>query len=376
MTASSRPVRNRTLSGLRRSAAPLGLALLALPYVWTVPAAAQNATARQEAQQAQETPEQQAATRDAAFDFAVKSMMPLSPDQIQTFLGRLDESQKAAQSPPGTPPKAESTIETVSLDPGATPPTIHLAAGYVTTLSMLDASGQPWPIRHVTYGGNFDVKAPAENGSIDVGINRRTTAAHDPNQSSASGKGAGASADSDDPNAPAPAPKADQLPLDSEHIIHITPLDRYVRGNISVTLVGLPTPVTFMLVSDTDVVYYRYDARIPKLGPIAHVPLINRNSGPVAGDDTITSVLEGVPPSGAERLRVSGVDTRTSAWLIDNTVYLRTPLSLLSPAWDSNVSSADGTTVYTLGETPVLLLSDNGRATRVRITRREGPNGQ
>lgn len=370
MTASSRPVcppdsqqRSAALRLARSLAAAAALACVPLGGT----AFAQPIPQDQQQQQqppAPPTKEEIAATRDAAFDFAVQSMMPLSPDQIQQFLERLDGSQRAAQAPPGLPPRAESTIQTVSLDPGVTPPTIRLAAGYVTTLSLLDASGQPWPIRHVTYGGNFDIKAPAENSAVDIGQKRRLTAA------------APAEPEPDENGDVPPQGEPEAVPLDSEHIIHITPLDRYVRGNISVTLVGLPTPVTFFLESDTDVVYYRYDARIPKLGPIARVPLIDRNSGPIAGDDTITSVLEGIPPMGAERLRVTGVDTRTSAWLIDNTVYLRTPLSLLSPAWDSNVSSADGTTVYTLGETPVLLLSENGRATRVRITRREGPHGQ
>ena len=45
-----------------------------------------------------------------------------------------------------------------------------------------------------------------------------------------------------------------------------------------------------------------------------------------------------------------------------------TPLTLLSPSWDSSVTSADGMNVYTLNDTPVVLLSDEGRMVRAHIT--------
>ncbi len=39
-------------------------------------------------------------------------------------------------------------------------------------------------------------------------------------------------------------------------------------------MVDLITPITFTLVTGLDEVDYRFDARIPKLGPLAKVPLI------------------------------------------------------------------------------------------------------
>jgi Putative outer membrane core complex of type IVb secretion len=48
---------------------------------------------------------------------------------------------------------------------------------------------------------------------------------------------------------------------------------------------------------------------------------------------------------------------------------VRTPLTLLSPAWNSSVSSADGMTVYEIGDAPVLLMSDNGAMIRARLLR-------
>ena len=65
--------------------------------------------------------------------------------------------------------------------------------------------------------------------------------------------------------------------------------------------------------------------------------------------------------------KVEGVDGRTSAYLMSGRVYLRTPLTLLSPGWDSSVSSADGVNVYAFNNAPVVLLSDEGRMVKAHI---------
>lgn len=52
-------------------------------------------------------------------------------------------------------------------------------------------------------------------------------------------------------------------------------------------------------------------------------------------------------------------------------MYVRTPYTLLSPAWAKSVQSADGTKVYALNFTPVLLLSDKGKMVRAYISREE-----
>ena len=127
-----------------------------------------------------------------------------------------------------------------------------------------------------------------------------------------------------------------------------------------------------MLKTSKDEVQYRVDARIPEYGPFAQAPLIQGGSERVAGNSLITSILDGVPPSGASRLSVSGVDGRTSAYNIGGMTYLRTPLALLSPGWEQSVSSADGMNVYALSQAPVVLLSDQGRFVRANIKEARG----
>jgi intracellular multiplication protein IcmK len=132
-------------------------------------------------------------------------------------------------------------------------------------------------------------------------------------------------------------------------------------------LLDLKTPVTFMLKSQLEEVQYRFDARIPEYGPYADIPLIDNGITAVAGGGDITKVLDGTPPPQAKRLDIEGVDGRTTAYEAGGQVYLRTPLTLLSPGWSSSVTSADGTTVYAIGQSPVILLSDKGKMVRAMI---------
>lgn len=274
--------------------------------------AALQAQAQQEAEQARLEQEH----NRESYNRAASGLLPLTPDQIRDFMRRLEATQEAAQPPAGGPPKGEVRVTTLTLAPGVDPPQINLAAGYVTTITMVDASGQPWPILDVGVGGNFEVS---------------------PTQA-------------------------------SSHVVRVMPLTRYGTGDLSILLKDLPTPVIFRLVAGGPTVDLRYDARVPKFGPGAKVPLIERPRLE-AGNQTIMMLLDNAPPKDAKRLHVSGVDERTMAWMFDDHVFVRTPLTLLSPAWDASVSSADGMTVYEIGDAPVLLMSDNGAMVRARILR-------
>jgi len=252
---------------------------------------------------------------DQSFEAAKKGTFPLSPEEIKDVMRRFEDTQYAVVPPSYGQPKGETAVNTVSLDPGAEPPEILVAVGYVTSLAILDATGQPWPIIDIGVGGNFDVPQP-EQGS---------------------------------------------------HIIRIAPMTRFGYGNLSIRLKDLPTPVNFRVSAGNDIVHYRYDARIPRMGPNAKMSLIEKQKI-VAGDDVIMAVLDNAIPSGSHKLKVTGTDKRTLAYRIGERVFVRTPLTLLSPSWRASVSSADGTTVYEVGETPVLLLSDQGQMVRAKIT--------
>lgn len=254
--------------------------------------------------------------REQAFDSALNGMMPMSPDQIRAMLDKYRVTREASESRIGGTPRPEITVETVSLDPGATPPVIKLSPGHVTSVTMMDMSGQPWPVQDVSWGGNFEVISPGEGG----------------------------------------------------HIIRVSPMAATEVGNMSVQLLGLKTPVTFTLETQIEVVQYRFDARIPEYGPQATPPIIDPGLTIEAGSDkSLTRVLDGVPPAGTKKINLTGVDSRTAVYRIGETNYLRTPLTLLSPGWSASVKSADGMTVYVVNNTPVFLLSDRGKMVRAVV---------
>ncbi len=266
------------------------------------------------------TPEElQEEIRSEAFDAAITGMFPLQPDQIESLLKQYDKTQRAVQSPTFSNPKPEVSVQNISLDPGATPPVIKTAVGNVTTLNILDATGAPWPVMDVTWAGDFEIVEPEEGG----------------------------------------------------HIIRITPMSHFARGNIVIRMLTLKTPLTMTLETGRDVVQYRVDARIPEYGPFASAPLMEGGKSLVAGDPELTSILDGVMPGGMSKLQVVGVDGRTTAYSSGGKTYVRTPLTLLSPAWQSSISSADGMNVYALGSAPVVLLSDGGQFVRATLKEKE-----
>lgn len=268
-------------------------------------------------QQQRSEAEIEAEIRQRAFDAAATGALPMRPDEIREFMERFDQVLQAMETPVFSPPEPEISVVDVAIDPGAVPPVIKVAAGHVTTVSILDITGAPWPIYSMTYAGNFSVVQP-EAGS---------------------------------------------------NLIRITPGEHFAQGNMVLQLVDLDTPVLFSMRTHRDSVHYRLDARVAEYGPGAEVPLIQPAgfTGMRAGSPIMNAVLDGVRPEGSTRLSVEGVDGRTSAYQMGDTLYVRTPMTLLSPGWRGSAASADGMKVYALERASVLLFSHHGKMVRARL---------
>ncbi len=258
--------------------------------------------------------------RGEAFDAALQGLLPLKPNEIRRLLEHFARTQESVELPVYPAPRPEVAVETLSLDPGTKPTAIKVAHGYVTTLNVLDSTGAPWPIEDITWAGNFEVV---------------------------------------------------EFSGESSHFIRISPQSEFAYGNMSIHLTSLQTPLIISLETSRDFVHYRFDAIIPEPGPFAKTSIIESGLSVAAGDVNMAGFLEGVVPQSAKRLSVSGVDGRTSAYSHNGMTYLRTPLTLLSPAWVSSASSADGLRIYALEQAPILLLSEKGKMVRARLSDRE-----
>jgi len=252
-------------------------------------------------------------TSNEAFAKTVRSLMPMTPEQIKTSRYMLDQSQRAAATFPGTPPRPTSSSVIVRLAPGATPPIIRLRAGFVTSLDFLDSTGASWPI-----------------AAYDLGD-----------------------------------PKSFNIQWDRKgNTLLVQSTTTYKDGNLAVLLKGLETPVMLTLMPGQSNVDYRVDLRIPGLGPHAKTGI---NGLPARSNPELIDFLDGVAPKDAHALVISGDGNQSQAWLYGNKLYLRTRATLLSPSWLSSISSSDGTHVYELPKAPVILASEQGSMIQLMI---------
>jgi intracellular multiplication protein IcmK len=246
---------------------------------------------------------------------ALDEALPVTREDVMELRRRVDELQRAQSVPPkGPAPKPVSGSISISQSPGETPPLVRLAVGHVTSIVFTDATGAPWPVA---------IAIPGDKTRFQISI-----------------------------------------PTKDSPTVEINQLTAYPYGNVNVTLKDNPIPVSLTLVSGQKEVDARLDVRIMRRGPQAAALIIDR-ALPEIADKVLGTILDGVPPDGAKFLKSSlpGV----AAWKVDKRIYVRTKLTLLSPAWTGFVSSADGTNVYEVTDTPVLLVSVEGRSRSVAL---------
>ncbi len=251
--------------------------------------------------------------RDEAFKQLLDKTSPLTPEQIIEMHKQQDKAEQAIATPVNTPPRPVSSTLTIDLSPGVTPPVIRLSAGFVSSLVFVDSTGQPWPISDYSMGNpkNFNVQWDKKTNTLFI-------------QSAST----------------------------------------YSSANLAVRLLDLDTPVMLSLVSGQKDVDYRVDLQVQGRGPNAEIPIVG--DGLPNTSPGLLNVLDGVPPTGSQELKVSGGSGR--AWLSNGKLIFRTQLTILSPAWSAVVSSPDGTRVYEMNPTPLILASQNGKPIKIELT--------
>lgn len=246
-----------------------------------------------------------------AFAGTLRNLMPMTPSQIQTLRAMYNASREASAYGVVTPPKPMASSRPVDLSPGATPPVVRLSSGYITSLVFVDATGAPWPVK-----------------AYDLGNTKAYDIAWDK-------KG---------------------------NTLMVQAITDYKPANLAVMLQGLDTPVMITLIPAQQVVDYRVDMRVPRMGPKAKDDML---ALPSTSSPLLLGVLDGIQPSASAALQVSGGPAL--AWLRDGHVFMRTPLTVISPGWVSMVSSADGTHAYLLPRASVVLATDHGKTVQLRL---------
>lgn len=262
-----------------------------------------------------------------------KNAIPLSPALIEQLAKRYKAARKAQEESVTELAAPLSRRINESFAPGAAVSIIDTVKGYPTAVSFFDSTGQPWPIQWDT---NSNPAAIAGGQNCNAHTNQG-------------------------------GPSAIAIgffvctPTRGSNVLEITPLSLAPRGGLVVSLEGAPKPLTFLLVSGGG----RYDAdlsvHVADRGPHAKVEVMTAPGAPDTGAPFLTGMLQGVPPADAVPLDVEGVSPEgLRAWRLGHNVYLRTSYTLLSPEWTASEAEA-GTTVYAVPNTPIVLLSVNGR---------------
>lgn len=226
------------------------------------PAAAATGVPRQEMQMAANKKMPAPDPSEAAFANAAGNLLPLSTEQIRRLRQMFNATQAATAAPAGVPPRPKASSQFVNLAPGATPPVVRLAQGFVTSVVFLDSTGAPWPLEA------YDIGDPA---AFNIVWNKK------------------------------------------DNMLMIQSMTLYNYGNLAVRLQGLNTPVMITLIPGQSAVDYRIDMRVQGLGPNAK-PLSNNDGLPQSESTSeLLSVLDGCRPRGHVHSRLQE-GRRKSGW--------------------------------------------------------------
>jgi intracellular multiplication protein IcmK len=256
-----------------------------------------------------------------AFNQAQASVLPMSPAQIKELRDRAAATMEAIHS--GPPPKLMSPSISASFSPGAAIPEIRVAPGYVSSLQFIGSDGSHWPIVSAVVGNGawFSVKQPASQ------------------------------------NKSAPA-----------NVLTIGALTNSASTTLSILLNGAPSPVSVLLTTDPTQCDASATIRMDHRSPDAPPPVLLAPVDAPHMPPYMNSVLDGVPPQGAIALRSSS--QQIQAWSFDPYIYVRTPLTVISPVYTGTKSSPDGTRVYAFNadQSMVLLVSDGGQIKQITLS--------
>ena len=251
------------------------------------------------------------------FKSIEKALLPLSGKQIHQFRGRVRKTQDSANEPV-IPKNGITQVITVDPNAGITP-TIHMAAGYACSLTVVDRAGQPWPIVSAAIGSGkrFSVQPIARNAL--------------------------------------------------EPTVIVSDLLPHAESNLLLNLQGLNTPIPVQMVSGgplrngKETVAYRVILRVrgmvPGSLPASFSP--SPNHGTTAA---LLQTLYGTMPSSAKTLQVKNAPaySYTRAWMLNGDLWIRSHARLLAPAWIATEASANGVHAYVLPKTHAVLMRFDG----------------
>ena len=249
-----------------------------------------------------------------------RAALPFTQEQIETLGRLLRDTQQATARGAGEPPAGR--VRRIRLDgPGAAIPEIALRRGYTTAVSFAGSTGAPWPIEEALVDRRF--LPPGSDGARQ------------------------------------------QEGSASRHLLYLAPSAAWLAGNAVVKLSGLADPVAVSLRETGGDADFRVEIRLGIPGPNADPGTLAGPRSFHAGDPVLLDLLGGRIPPDAERLAVTGGGGGDRAWRRRGDLLLLTRAHLLSPGPFAAERGPDGRWAYRLADTPLALVSTEGRERRL-----------
>ena len=230
----------------------------------------------------------------------------------------------------------------ITSDPSSQTPVINIARYMSTSVTFVDAYGNPWPIRKVSnfLAGLVQVVRAADPKQTEEGDSGKSGGGIDPHD-----------------------PQAGSFTLTAEK--------HGATGNLTVYLVNRSKPITIMLEGKSGVFHKEATIKVSEVGPQTDLAKINRSDEVVVGtksDADLNNALYGVGPIGSTAMVVEGGEGRV--WVKGTSMYMQTPLSVFSPKVEG-ASHANGRyRAYKLPASTVVMASnDEGKTVTLKIKR-------
>ena len=260
--------------------------------------------------------------KQEAFKKLSESISPLTSEQVKKVRRLWNESQRLKTYTGSAPPRPSNALRVVDLGVGALPTVVRLGAGYVSVVYFFDANGKPWPIR------GYNIGNP---GIVNVIWNQST-------------------------------PEEDQSGAGLSNTLMMQAQSLYKPTNMVVLLRGMSTPVLLEVIPGQSEIDYRLDLQVPKSGPFTD----EAGSMPTTVEPVMMDFVNNVAPNNSTQLQVRGGTAQ--AWSYNGKIYLRTPLTVISPAWISKVVGPNGDVqVYEMANVSVVLALSNGKTVQLSI---------
>lgn len=251
----------------------------------------------------------------------IDQVAPLTADEVIKLRKELTTRQKAlTENVSGRAPAKTSTqIYNIDLSPGAVPPVVRIEVAQGSIISFLDATGKPWPAR---VADNF-------------------------------------------------APKLLTVSQFTEHQLSVgTGSSNPINVSVAVALEGLPTAITFSVISGQSKVDSQVHMVIPKYRDGAPPEVGALRGQPSLNSRDLLSFLLRTPPQDAKPLTVEGVPGVLAWQIAKDRMVVRSANKVVSGYFRAQGPQGlgDGTEVYEMPLSPQVSFIYNDRMVSAKVS--------